>query len=140
MTIDFSTPTTELIDKLKQLKFLRESIKELEEALEKEKECFATLEKECVLLMDNNSVTKIRVDGATMFRRTDNYISVNKEQKDDAFQWLREKDLGYLIQETVNAKSLTSAITTLKENEGEDVEIPPCINQSKAERIGIRKG
>jgi hypothetical protein len=52
------------------------------------------------------------------------------------FEWLRENDLGSLIQETVNARTLSSAVKGLLED-GET--IPEEMNVTIKKSVGMRK-
>jgi len=53
-------------------------------------------------------VTSMKVDGMTVYKSENVRASINKDAKDDAYQWLRDNGWPDLIQETVNASSLAS--------------------------------
>lgn len=67
-------------------------------------------------------VTSITVDGYR-FTITENvYASIPPNGKVDAYQWLRDNELGALIIETVNSSTLSAQARTLME---EGKELPP---------------
>lgn len=137
MTNDFNKPTDELIQKLKYLQLTKVAVKELEEMLDANKKELAELEAECVILMDNASVSQVKLEGALLYRKTDKYASIDKENTAEAWGWLKANDLSYLIQETVNSRSLMSALNELTEDILE--KRPASIKISPVERIGMRK-
>lgn len=136
MTTDFSTPTEELLQKLRKLRTLKKDIKEHEEFLEANKKDFAELEAECVIMMDNASMTQTKIDGVTMYRKRDQYASIDKEQRETAWEWLKAHDLAFLIQESVNSRSLMAALKEVPEEILE--KMPKAIKISPVERIGMR--
>jgi len=133
---DFSKPTEELLQKLLRLRVLKKDIEEHEDFLEKNKQDYAVLEAECVIMMDNASMTQTKIDGITMFRKTDKYASIDKDHKGEAWEWLKAWDLGYLIQDTVNSRSLMSALKELPDEVM--ATMPAYIKVSPVERIGMR--
>lgn len=136
MTQEFSTPTEELLQKLRKLRVLKKDIKEHEDFLEANKKDFAELEAECVIMMDNASMTQTKIDGITMYRKKDQYASIDKEKKEEAWEWLKAQDLAFLIQESVNSRSLMAALKDLPE---ETLAAKPAsIKISPVERIGMR--
>lgn len=74
-------------------------------------------------VLQKNDIDSIRIPAlARSFYITPKYsASFVPEQKDNAFQWLRDNGLSALIQETVNAGTLTTAIKDRIVNEGKDV-------------------
>lgn len=59
-----------------------------------------------------------RVGVSTLFRAT-----VNKDRRDDAYQWLRDNGLQDLVIETVNASTLSSAAQVMRDDDNK--ELPP---------------
>lgn len=47
------------------------------------------------------------------------FVSIPKDQRDHAYQWLRENGLGDLITSTVNSSTLSAAIRKLEEDENQ---------------------
>lgn len=67
-------------------------------------------------------VTSITVDGYRYTITENVYASIPPDGKVDAYQWLRDNELGALIIETVNASTLSAQARTLME---EGKELPP---------------
>ena len=136
MDVNFNEPNDTLIKKLNSLRITKIAVKELEETVETNKKEMAELEAECAILMDNASVTQVKVEGATMYRKTDKYASIDREKTEEAWAWLKANDMGYLIQATVNTRSLMAALKDMPEAELKTK--PASIKISPVERVGMR--
>lgn len=136
MTNNSEAPSTELFTRLKKLKQLKEVLKTIEKDAEDLKQNISVLEAECVILMDNGDVTQVKIDGATMYRKSDSYASVDKENQGEAFKWLAKHKMEFLVQTTVNGRSLMAALKELPEDTLK--ERPKSIKISKVERVGMR--
>lgn len=64
------------------------------------------------------------------------YASITPEQREEVFEWLRERGLGELIQETVNARTLSAQV---KELLAADAEVHPGIRIHKKPRVSLAK-
>lgn len=75
--------------------------------------------------MDDDGVSNVVVDGAgRVTLRGELYVSILAENREAAYEWMRQTGRGSLITETVNASSLKAAAKEwLKKNE----EIPSSI-------------
>lgn len=80
----------------------------------------------------------IKMHGRNFILANRSHYSINKDKKDEAFDWLRENDLGMLIKEEVNSKSLSSALKELLE---EQAKSPPqdLVNMHSVDYIQVRK-
>ena len=111
----------ELIDKYKEILDRKESLAEQTKENNKELE---DLKKELSAKMIEEECPTISRDG---FRYTlQNKVTYNKKSEEDLskldvsfFDFLREEGLGDIIQETVNARTLSSTIKSLVEEVGE---------------------
>jgi hypothetical protein len=65
-------------------------------------------------------VDSIKVDGTSFASTAREYTSINPAHKVEAFDWLRQHNLGELIVENVNTQSLSSAMREFKEEQGID--------------------
>lgn len=126
----------DLLDKLKRLQFLKKEIKDHEAYLEENKKDAAALEAECVILMDNAGVSQTKIDGVTIYRKTDKYASVDKDKFSIAAAWLGKNGLDFLVKETINSRSLMSALKDLPEEV--IAQLPDAIKISPVERVGFR--
>ena len=70
--------------------------------------------------MENAGLNSVNTDAGTFYRRVDTYCSIRKEEQEEAFAWLRNQDLGDIIQPTVNSKTL-SAIMKERIEAGETI-------------------
>ena len=127
-------------EKVRLINELDLRIKELEndvKALKKEKEI---LSQELCNEMQELGYDKLTVDGVTVYPRTDVYISIPKDNQEEALEWLKENGFGDYITETVNARTLTSVLKEeLTDNPLLEDEIKELFNVSEKKRIGIRR-
>lgn len=65
---------------------------------------------------DDEGVTSFTTDKFRVTRTARTFASIVAEDKEDAFEWLRENDYGGLIKETVNSSSLSAVAKELLEN------------------------
>ena len=64
------------------------------------------------LLMENDGIENIRLEGiGTVYLTSGIRASINQQVKPLAYQWLEDNGHGGLITQTVNAQSLTSALS-----------------------------
>lgn len=105
----------ELPESLNRLKTLSNDLDDLrvrKAALEAELEevngVMKTLKQEMLIMMQNNGMELFRTPRGTFYTHTTTRARVADKEK--AFAWLRETGLGGLIQETVNANSLSADI------------------------------
>lgn len=76
-------------------------------------------------VMEDDGVSTIKIDGiGKLSLRGEMYVSILAENRQDAYQWLRDNNRGSLISETVNASTLKAAA---KEWIKSGVEIPDLI-------------
>lgn len=94
-----------------------------------------TMEETIYNIMEDAGMNAIKTDDGTFYRRVDTYCSIRKEEQQKAFEWLIENGLGDIIQETVNARTLTA---TMKERLDSGEQIPEFINVTTKNRVGIR--
>ncbi len=115
----------DLVIKFKEAKERLETLKEAKIQAEKE---FADAESQLIeRLREEGKDATARYDGLGYIgiSRPAVYASFLQENKDDLFKFLRSRKRQDLIQETVNARSLSSYV---KEMLDVGKEIPQCIN------------
>ena len=138
--LDFGVPTPDLVDKLKELRKYKLEFGDLDEESQAIKDKIAVLEAEVVILMENSGVSKMKVDGSTLFIKSDRYASIPKESQEIAYQWLRDHDMAMLIKEGVNNRDLMACLRELDPGELPDQNVEtPIIKISTVQRIGMRK-
>jgi len=94
-------------------------------------------EAELLVMMTNEQVDKLSVAGRTLYPKINLYASLNKENKLHSMEWLRHHELSALIIETVNARTLASAVKAGRED---GVVFPEDLfNVNEKTTIGIRK-
>lgn len=70
---------------------------------------------------ESDGIEALKVDGVgRVGLRGEIYASINKEHKDEAFQWLDDTGRGALIQKTVNAATLKASLKKMLKD-GEEV-------------------
>lgn len=87
---------------------------------------------------ESMGLDSIKSKGKTFFIGTRFNCSIPHDKREAGFPWLRENNLGALITDTVNARSLSSAIKELIETTG--VEPPEdCITIHREKYTTMRK-
>ena len=89
-------------------------------------------------IMEREDLESVKIEGiGRMYLLSDYNMSIRKEQKEKAVEWLIENGLGDIVQETVNASTLKA---TLKEVIANGTEIPEDLfNVSPFTRAQITK-
>ena len=89
-------------------------------------------------VFEDNEMDSIKMHGKNFILTGRLQCSVPLEAKEEAFAWLRGHGMDYLIQPQVNAKQLTSAISSYFE---EKAELPPedIIRAHKQKLVAVRK-
>jgi hypothetical protein len=98
----------ELAAELYALKIEKESISESEKVINKRIE---EISKQLLPdAMDEDGISNIKIDGVGRISlRGEVYVSILAENREQAYQWMRDTGRGSLIVETVNASSLKAA-------------------------------
>lgn len=79
------------------------------------------VKKELPEFMDADGVSNVKIDGVgRLSLRTEVYASILAENRETAYQWLRDTGRGSLVSETVNASSLKAAMKECLKN-GEEI-------------------
>jgi len=108
--------------------------KNLKKDFEKAKESRMLLEEELYERMADFRSIKVR--DKTFFKKRDRYCSINVANREEAHEWLKECGREYIIEKSVNAKTLTAEIKGMKLKRNE---IPECITVVEKNRVGVRK-
>lgn len=89
--------------------------------------------------LDNANMQSVKTSaGQTVYRRVDEFMSINSEHHDEAVEWLKATGFADLFKESINSRTMTSA---LKEYRNDGGEIPTdLIKIATRNRIGIRRG
>jgi len=125
----------QLLDQAREVKNLKEDIKHHNATLKQLKEKQEILEAGLYQALIDEDVQKLTIDNQTLYCRQEFYASM--PDKERGFDWLRNEGLGDLIYETVNARTLSSA---MKERLQNDEEVPDTVVKiSTKEKIGMRK-
>jgi len=85
--------------------------------------------------LEDANIQNINIENCTMYRKTNVYASVPAANKSEAFEWLTNNGYESLIQETVNAKTLSAVI---KEFTAQGGETPDCIKIHVKNTIGFK--
>ena len=117
------TDMFEIADRLKEL---RDRKAELAEETKENNARIEQAEYELSQLMAGTETQSFQRAGTLFYLTTKTYASANKEHKDELFKALRSEGYGSLIQETVNANSL-SAFVKEQMSENDDV-LPEWLN------------
>lgn len=89
---------------------LRETKDKLEEELKGVSEAISNAERDLANEMVNGELQSIDFGGKLFYLYPEMRVSVRGGKQPEAFDWLRDHDLGDLIKETVNSNSLTSEV------------------------------
>ena len=124
---------TDLAGRLWETKQQEKQAKEIYEGLKAER---MEMEEELNIQMENIGIDSFRTEDATFYVKQNWYANVAKGDQPRFFAWLRERNFGDLIFETVNARTL-SAFTKDRQIEGGD--LPDYLNVTIKKTIGMRK-
>ena len=133
---DFTDPASIKMEDLLEYQRLKDLEKLCKDEWQQTKNDREALEETIALSMDNAGMRSASSDTHTFYRRTDTYMSIRKEDKEAAHQWLITHGEGGIIQETVNSRTLTSTMKEYAENGGD---IPDFIRVSVKNRVGLKK-
>jgi len=130
-----------LIAKLMEFEQAVRAYKQAQENADKLKALMAIKEADCFLTMESLNTPRITVkiddQPRTFFQRTDEYMNLKAKNKDVAAQYVKDLGYEYLFKETINSRSLTSAMKEFREQGGEiDTEM---ITIKAVARVGIRQ-
>lgn len=131
---------------VKDLPLLLKAFKQLREQLELLEASYKVLDGQYDLLakdtipkaFEENEIDSMSLYGRNFILNRTTRYSIPNELRDEGFKWLKENNLGELIKEQVNAKSLTSALNSKIEDEGIS---PPdtAIKKFSEQYISVRK-
>jgi hypothetical protein len=134
---DFTVKDETLKDSLSSYSKAKAYEDELKKTYTEAKERRESLEESLYIALENSGFQSVNTEAGTFYRRVDQYFSVNKEVRDEAYAWLKTQNLESLIQPTVNARTLTA---TMKERQDQGLNVPKeLINMITKNRVGIRK-
>lgn len=110
----------EAVRHLKAVRDLKDAVAELAKSIGAVAE---SLNQEKIpTLFKETGTTSTTVDGYRYTMSNSVKASIMKDKRDDAFQWLRDNELGELITETVNASTLSAQARILAD---EGMELDP---------------
>jgi hypothetical protein len=128
---------------VKEFKFYYDLEKSHKNAYEKAREKKEAFEERLFAEMTAQEIENVRTKFGLFYKRVDIYASPNPEVKTKLLNWLTRHGFKYLVQKSVNAKSLT---TMVREHLGErrkfdpDDKLGKLVNLTVKDRIGVRGG
>ena len=144
MVKEFSEPLAPVSDTMVRL--AREygeekrSIKLAENLIKMRKESLAKQEAILYDMLNTTGISSFSIEGYTYFARIDMYASVDAANTGQAFAYLENQDLDYLIKRTVNSRSLTSALKAIAEEDPDNMPgDEDGIKTRTVNRVGVRK-
>lgn len=118
--LDFWPETASIEDMAKYIAACKILAKHLEDRLEVIKSNAHFTSIRLAEVMEEQAMEKFSIKGvASFWTKTDLFASIPADNKEAAFDWLRENGMEELIKETVNGNSLKSAIKGHLEEGGE---------------------
>ena len=124
---------TDLAGRLWETKQQEKQAKEIYEELKTER---MEMEETLNIQMENIGIDSFRTEDATFYTKTNWYANVAKVDQPGFFAWLRERDFGDLVYETVNARTLSGFAKDRREK-GE--ELPDYLNVTIKKTVGMRR-
>lgn len=97
------------------------------------------MEEELYLRLTNETLDSISTEGHTYYCKLDRYATLAKDNPESGKQWVRDNGFDFLIQESVNSQSLSSALTRHLEDGGELPDESDGIRIHLVERVGKTK-
>jgi len=135
--IDFSEPEPDNLSAMgEKLFLLKQSEKDAKENFEEIKDLRMLAEEVLCAQMEAVGIESFKTSRGTFYTRSDFYASIPPDNRPVIFEWLRDNDLGSLIKETVNSRTLSA---TIKEMMAEGETVPAEINVTTKKKIGMRK-
>jgi len=135
--IDFSEPEPESLSGMgEKLFLLKQSEKHAKENYEEIKADRMQVEETLCAQLEASGIESFKTNRGTFYIKTNIYASILVKNRPTMFEWLRENDFGSLIQETVDARTLSSTVKGLLED-GETV--PEEVNVTVKKSVGMRK-
>ena len=133
------TPTPNVIDEVKRFIELDAEVKAADKDLTELKERRDAVEAAVYTMLLGLNMKSMNVDGRNIFRKEQEYMSINKDNLVDAEAWLKnDAALEYLFKEKIDSRSMTTALKEYREEGGE---IPKeYINSFTKKKLGNRKG
>jgi len=119
--------------KLRDLKLRESDAKAVYESLKLHR---TATEQELIAHMENLGIESFKTGDGTFYTRADWYAGIDSEQKWTVFEWLRRHDLGGMVQENINPKTLSA---WAKERMEAGEEIPDGIKVTVIKRVGMLK-
>lgn len=114
--------------------------KEMQKELDDQKARVATLEEQALLYLTDEDLDGVKLEGKTVFIRTDRFASINKEDEETAFELLEKYGADFLIKTSVNANSLKGWVKEYIEEHGELPEdLKEVLNIFEKPRVRMRK-
>jgi len=131
-----------LIQSLRDILRLKQKISDHENQVNTWKLTITNLEQMVFNLMSAAGVQNLTIqhDDSVFnaYQKTQTFFSAKPDKKDKAYSWMKENNMGDLFKETVNSRSLNSALKELAEA-GEH--IPETLfNKFDRDSIGFKKG
>ena len=128
-----------LVAAAKEYGIEKDAIKELDGELKKRKNDLKKEETTLFAMFEAIGITSIKAEGRTYFTKVDTYASIDAENEEAAFEWIKEIGCDYLIAERVNAQSLTREVKAYMEGGGEKPSLDQGIKMRTENRVGAPK-
>lgn len=125
-----------LADRLTELKDRKAALEEQTKAVNAEIE---EVERELAEAMLNEELQSFNRGGRMFYLRTETFVSVIPEQKENLCRWLKQNGHGSLVYETVNNNSLRALVRELNEDGRLTEELTSMVRVLERPAVGIRK-
>lgn len=103
-------------DYLQAVLYIRDKVERSTQALKKEKEALTIAERELISAMNEAGLKNFKNDdGVSVIRRTVSYFNVLAQDRPELFEWLKNKEAGDLIKETVHHGTLRAFLADYME-------------------------
>jgi hypothetical protein len=143
-------PSTEIIEPLDMLvladmlKALRDRKKTLEDAAKTYASVIEMTEKILFEKMVEEEVQRFSRGGYTFYLNPRTYISAPPENAAAVNQWFKDHDMGDLVKETINPRTLSSQVNGMMGEGGTQEDLPEdlrtLLNFYEKAQVGIRRG
>lgn len=130
----------ELFSQARIVKILRDMKKEKDDEL---KQINADLERQESLLiqsMVDEELTSFKMEGSNFILTSRLYASPKPEHKADVIEWFKGSSLADIVQETINAQTLTATVKAMQEENPLPDDLADMLNIYEKPGISIRKG
>lgn len=115
-----------------------QDVKNLNKTLEETKKSRDEAEALLIETFDDAGITAVKTAEGNFFFKFGFHASIKADKKPEGLEWIRDQGHGDIIGESINAKTFSTFIKELMD-EDEDIELPEFVSTYTKKGIGYRR-